>query len=110
MPQGPELVDHLFRREAGKMVSHLTRVFGLSRLALVEDAVQDALFQALQTWPTHGYPENPSAWLMRVARNRVIDVIRRDSKFKEAMPELVEPDENPFDDIDFEREIQDDQL
>jgi RNA polymerase sigma factor (sigma-70 family) len=107
-------VDHLFRREAGKMVSHLTKLFGLGRLALAEDVVQDTLLQALQVWPAHGFPDNPSAWLMRVARNRAIDVIRRDRHFDTVAPGLrylaqlddagAEP--QPASD----QEIQDDQL
>lgn len=110
----PELVDHLFRREAGKMVSYLTRVFGLSRLSLAEDVVQDALCQALQSWSQHGLPDNPSAWLMKVARNRAIDFIRRDSQLDDHSPELttlLQQREKSLElQPDFERAIQDDQL
>jgi RNA polymerase sigma-70 factor (ECF subfamily) len=109
----PGLVDHLFRREAGKMVSYLTRLFGIGRLNLAEDVVQDTLCQALEVWPVHGFPDNPSAWLMRTARNRAIDSIRRHDKFREFTPELValaeghaEPEWQPG----FEHEIRDDQL
>ena len=76
------LVDHFFRREAGKMVSYLTRIVGLERLDLAEDVVQDSLCRALETWSMHGLPDNPSAWLMRVARNRAIDLLRRLYSFK----------------------------
>src|SRR5262249_42386599 len=85
----PELVDHLFRHEAGKMVSYLTRIVGLGRLDLAEDVVQDTLCRALETWPVHGLPDNPSAWLMRVARNRAIDILRRDDQFRYFTPELT---------------------
>jgi RNA polymerase sigma-70 factor (ECF subfamily) len=44
-------VDHLFRREAGRMVAVLTRAFGPSRLDLAEEVVQEALVQALKRWP-----------------------------------------------------------
>jgi RNA polymerase sigma-70 factor (ECF subfamily) len=44
------LVDHLFRHESGKLMAVLTRVFGLNNLELVEDVVQSALVQALETW------------------------------------------------------------
>jgi predicted RNA polymerase sigma factor len=56
------------------MVSYLTKNFGLGGLDLAEDVVQDALCRALEMWPIHGVPDNPSAWLMRVARNRAIDL------------------------------------
>src|SRR4051794_39825541 len=77
-----ELVDHLFRREAGRIASRLTRVFGAHRLDLVEDAVQYALLQALQHWPYQGVPDNTHAWLARVASNRALDVVRADQKLR----------------------------
>ena len=89
MEDVPELVNHLFRHEAGKMVSYLTRIVGLGRLDLAEDVVQDTLCRALETWPVHGLPDNPSAWLMRAARNRAIDLIRRDDQFRYFTPELT---------------------
>ena len=55
----PEVVEDLFRREWGKIVATLTRIFGIERLALAEDVVQEALARALQTWPYYGIPENP---------------------------------------------------
>jgi len=60
------------------MVAYLSRIFGMGRLELAEDVVQDTLCKALEAWSLHGLPENPSAWLMRVARNRAIDLVRRD--------------------------------
>ncbi len=114
MPDIPKLVDHLFRREAGKMVSYLSRLFGLSRLSLAEDVVQDALCQALQSWSVDGLPDNPSAWLMRVARNRAIDLIRRDSHLGDLAPELTlllqQREKSLESQPDFEKAIQDDQL
>lgn len=58
------LVDHLFRHQAGQMVSTLTRVFGPRHLDLAEEVVQDALLKAMQLWPYRGIPENPAAWLV----------------------------------------------
>lgn len=71
------LVDHLFRREAGRMVAALTRAFGPENLDLAEDVVQEALVQALRTWPFRGVPDNPAAWLIQVAKNRALDLLRR---------------------------------
>lgn len=67
----------LFRQEAGKMVAILTRILGTRNLEVAEDAVQETLLQAMETWSTGGLPDNPPAWLYRVARNKAIDVIRR---------------------------------
>ncbi|HEY4563156.1 MAG TPA: sigma-70 family RNA polymerase sigma factor, partial [Thermoanaerobaculia bacterium] len=78
-PEVPQLVDHLFRREAGRMVAALTRVLGAENLSLAEDVVQESLVQALRTWPFRGVPENPGGWLMQVAKNRALDLLRREA-------------------------------
>jgi RNA polymerase sigma-70 factor (ECF subfamily) len=83
-----ELGDHLFRRESGRLVAALTRVFGIHNLALAEDVVQDAFCRALEVWPFRGVPDNPSAWLMATARNRAIDVLRRERRVRTFAPEL----------------------
>jgi RNA polymerase sigma factor (sigma-70 family) len=80
--------DHLFRREAGRMVAALTRVFGVQNLALAEDAVQDAFCRAMEVWKFRGVPENPSAWLMAAAKNRALDILRRQRTARRFAPEL----------------------
>jgi RNA polymerase sigma factor (sigma-70 family) len=80
--------DHLFRREAGRMVATLTRIFGVHNLALAEDVVQDAFCRALEVWKFRGVPENPSAWLMATAKNRALDVLRRERTARTFAPEL----------------------
>src|ERR1700751_5120247 len=81
--------EHLFRRESGPMVAVLTRIFGVHNLALAEDVVQDAFCRALETWAFPGVPENPSAWLMTAARNRALDVLRRERTARTFAPELT---------------------
>jgi predicted RNA polymerase sigma factor len=70
------LVASLFRHESGRLVAALTRLFGPHNLQLAEDVVQEALETALQAWKFR-LPDNPRAWLSKVARNRALDVIRR---------------------------------
>ncbi len=72
------VLDQLFRREAGQLVATLTRIFGSANLDLAESVVQDALVAAMQTWPLQGIPDNPPGWLMRVAKNKALDVVRQD--------------------------------
>src|SRR6266700_3916204 len=84
-----ELTDHLFRHEAGRMVAVLTRIFGIHNLALAEDVVQDAFCRALEVWAFRGVPENPSAWLMAAAKNRALDVLRREKTARTYEPELT---------------------
>jgi len=83
-----ESSDHLFRREAGRMIAALTRVFGIHNLALAEDAVQDTFCRALEVWKFRGVPANPSAWLMATAKNRAIDILRRERTARTFAPEL----------------------
>jgi RNA polymerase sigma factor (sigma-70 family) len=80
--------EHLFRRESGRMVAALTRLFGVHKLALAEDVVQDAFCRALEVWKVRGVPENPSAWLMMTAKNRALDVLRRERTALRFAPEL----------------------
>ncbi|MDQ6779677.1 MAG: sigma factor, ECF subfamily protein [Candidatus Eremiobacteraeota bacterium] len=80
--------EHLFRREAGRMVATLTRIFGVRNLALAEDVVQDAFCRALEVWRLRGIPDNPSAWLMKTAKNRAIDILRRERTARTFAPEL----------------------
>ncbi|HYG49500.1 MAG TPA: sigma-70 family RNA polymerase sigma factor [Flavobacteriales bacterium] len=77
-----KLADHLFRHEAGRMVAILTKIFGTENLETAEDVVQDTIIQAMNTWKLKGIPENPSAWLFSVARNKAVDVIRRNKHSK----------------------------
>ncbi|GAA4107125.1 sigma-70 family RNA polymerase sigma factor [Aquimarina addita] len=59
------------------MVAVLVKIFGIENLAIAEDVVQDALVSALENWKYRGIPDNPRAWLYRTAKNRAIDIIRR---------------------------------
>src|SRR5207248_6641513 len=71
------LLEHLFRHQAGRMVAHLTRLLGPAHIDLAEETVQETMLRALQIWPYQGLPENPAAWLFRVAHNAAIDAVRR---------------------------------
>lgn len=84
-----ELTERLFRRSAGRLVAHLTRSLGTEHLGLAEDAVQDAMLRALQTWPFNGIPADPEAWLFRVARNRALDELRQLATRSRALNTLV---------------------
>jgi len=83
------LADDLFRHEAGKLVSVLTGIFGINRLQLAEDVVQESLVRALRTWPYSGIPKNPAAWLTQTAKNLALDVIRRENLFHDKEPQII---------------------
>ena len=82
------LVDNLFRRESGRLVAVLARMFGAARIDLAEDVAQETLAKALLQWRYKGVPENPSAWLYRVAKNHALDLLRRDSMARSKQPEM----------------------
>jgi RNA polymerase sigma-70 factor (ECF subfamily) len=71
------------------MVAVLTRIFGMHRLALAEDVAQDALCRALEIWKIRGVPDNPAAWLMSTAKNRALDVLRRERIAQDLAPEIA---------------------
>jgi RNA polymerase sigma factor (sigma-70 family) len=83
-----EPIDHLFRRESGRMVAVLTGIFGVHNFTLAEDAVQEAFSRAVEVWKFRGVPDNPSAWLMALAKNRTLDVLRRERTARTYAPEL----------------------
>lgn len=98
------------------MVAVLTRIFGARNLALAEDAVQDAFSRAIEVWAFRGVPENPSAWLMAAAKNRALDVLRRERTARTYEPELSRLLQSEWtlspviQDLFTENEIRDDQL
>lgn len=84
-----QTIDHLFRYEAGKMTAALSRLLGLQNLETAQDIVQDTLLQAMSTWSYNNIPDNPAAWLYRVAKNKAIDFLRRQKRFREISPEYA---------------------
>ena len=111
-----QLVDHLFRHESGKMIAVLSRLLGLQNIEIAQDLVQDTLLQAMSTWGYKSVPDNPSAWLYRVAKNKAIDFLRREKKFKEVSPQysyLLQSEytlASTVNNLFLENEIQDSQL
>jgi predicted RNA polymerase sigma factor len=69
--------DRVFRHESARLRASLARTLGSAHLDLADDVVQDALVSALHNWRFAGVPDNPGAWLTRVAKRRAIDLIRR---------------------------------
>ncbi len=81
----PQLVEHFFRHESAKLIAVLTRAFGVRYLDLIEDKVQEAMLAAVQAWRQRGIPTNPAGWIYRVARNRVLDALRREKIHQRAL-------------------------
>jgi RNA polymerase sigma-70 factor, ECF subfamily len=83
------LIGRIFREESGRSVATLIRIFG--DIGLAEDAVQEAFALALRRWPDEGSPPNPGGWITTTARNRAIDHLRRESRGRELLGQMVEP-------------------
>ncbi|GAB3902915.1 sigma-70 family RNA polymerase sigma factor [Larkinella knui] len=94
------------------MVSVLATMLGFDRIGIAEDIVQDAMVQALRNWPFQGIPENPSAWLYRVAKNKALDLVRREKLFRQISGELASEHQQAemMERFFFEEEINDSQL
>lgn len=84
------LVDSFFRDQYQSTVLYLTKTFGSENLDLIENATQDAMLRAMRTWPEHGVPDHPDAWIRTVARNRVVDELRRIRVRREKQNQVVE--------------------
>lgn len=106
----PKLIDHLFRYHSGKMVSVLTRIFGLEHLDIIEDAVQDTFIKASLSWRTQ-QPKNPEAWLTQASKNRVLDIFRKLKVEKKYLPHITKgPATIALNDYFLDTEIEDAQL
>ena len=71
------LLPHLFRTEFRKITAVLTRLFGIEHIETAEDIASDTFLLAFETWPYKGIPENPTAWLYTVAKNKAKNLLHR---------------------------------
>jgi RNA polymerase sigma factor (sigma-70 family) len=85
-----KLIPHLFRTEFRKITAVLTRFLGIEHLELAEDIVSETFVLALETWPHHGIPDNPCAWLYTVAKNKAKNQLKRQQLFQgKIRPDLM---------------------
>jgi RNA polymerase sigma-70 factor (ECF subfamily) len=83
MPTEQELIPHLFRTEYRKITAVLCRLFGIEHIEVAEDIVSDTFLLASETWGLKGLPENPTAWLYTVSKNKAKDYLKRNSLFND---------------------------
>jgi RNA polymerase sigma-70 factor (ECF subfamily) len=98
MSEASEALTQYVRSEAGQLVASLTREF--RNFDLAEEAVQDAILEAVRHWPVSGVPKEPGAWLRVAARRRAISLIRREARFRDRLQllgalEETAPDAQP---------------
>lgn len=87
-----ELIPHLFRTEYRKIVSVLCRRFGFDEMETAEDIASETFLTAAQTWGFNGLPQNPVAWLYRVAQNKAKNYLQRDLTFQTKVAPQVKSD------------------
>jgi RNA polymerase sigma factor (sigma-70 family) len=89
MGEAHEELARVVREHAGRLAASLMHLLG--DFAAAEDLVQDAIETALQRWPVEGIPDRPDAWLFTVARRRGLDVLRRETRYREKLAQLQWP-------------------
>ncbi len=115
-PDIPLILETHYRKDSGQLVSILTKIFGPANIEMAEDVVQDAMLEALNHWKEKGVPDNPSAWLMQTAKNKALNILKRDKyKFEYASNQLYLlqdewSDESAIEQMFSDEEIKDDQL
>ena len=111
-----QLIEDLSRHETGRIVSVLVRIFGSDHFEMAEDVVQDSLIEALSEWKDKGAPENPTAWLFRVAKNKALNILNREkykNEYSTEVAHFLQSDwtaEPALNHLFSEEEIQDDEL
>ncbi len=87
------LLARVVREESGRIVGALTSSLG--SLDIAEEAVAEAVVEALREWRARGVPPNPGAWLTQAARHNALDRLRRESRYRDKLALLAEPVEQP---------------
>jgi RNA polymerase sigma factor (sigma-70 family) len=108
-----ELIPHLFRTEYRKLVSVLCRLFGIEYIEIAEDIVSDTFLLASELWGLKGLPENPTAWLYVVAKNKTKDYLRRNSLFAQTISKEIKSNATTSEEIEIDlssKNINDSQL
>ena len=72
------VINNLFRDEAGRLVSVLTKLLGPANLEVAEDVVQDAIVEAINQWEYKGVPENPTGWMYKVAKFKALNILKHE--------------------------------
>ncbi|MEO7211449.1 sigma-70 family RNA polymerase sigma factor [Mucilaginibacter sp.] len=88
--QQPEIIPHLFRTEFRKITAVLCKRFGMENVNIAEDIASETFLSALETWPYKGLPENPTAWLYTVAKNKAKNMLARNEVFHNKITPFVQ--------------------
>jgi len=108
-----ELISQLFKTEYRKIISVLCKLFGIAHIEIAEDSSNDTFLQATETWKLKGVPENPTAWLYVVAKNKTKDYFKRHKNFTEKIIVDLSSEQTNYEEYDIDlsnKNISDSQL
>jgi RNA polymerase sigma factor (sigma-70 family) len=108
-----QLLPNLFRTEYRKIVSVLCYLFGIENIEIAEDITSDTFLAATETWSIKGIPENPTAWLYTVAKNKTKNHLKRDALFEQKLSVEIKHTANKSEEIEIDlsnKNINDSQL
>jgi RNA polymerase sigma factor (sigma-70 family) len=111
--QKDELIPQLFKTEYRKIISVLCKLFGINHIEIAEDITNDTFLLATETWGLKGIPENPTAWLYTVSKNKAKDYFRRHKNFNEKISVDLKYNQSDFEEIEIDltsQNISDSQL
>ena len=107
------LIPQLFRSEYRKLVSVLSYRFGMEHIEAAEDIVSDTFLSATESWAIKGIPENPTAWLYTVAKNKARNYLNRNNLFDAKITPVLQSESSRGEEVDLdfsEKNISDSQL
>ncbi len=90
--QENELIPHLFRTEYSKIVAVLCHSFRLKPIEIAEDIASETFLKAAEVWSIKGAPDNPTAWLYTVAKNKAKDHFKHNDIFEKQVKASIETD------------------
>lgn len=108
-----ELIPHLFRTEYRKITAVLCRLFGIEHIETAEDIVSNTFLLASETWGLKGLPQNPTAWLYTVSKNKAKDFLKHKAVFDQKIIPSIQYKERISQEIEIDlspENIQDSQL
>ncbi|KOP36484.1 RNA polymerase subunit sigma [Flavobacterium sp. WLB] len=97
-----QLLPNLFRTEYRKIVSVLCYLFGIENIEIAEDITSDTFLAATELWSVKGIPENPTAWLYTVAKNKTKNYLKRDTLFEQKIAVEVKHNANKSEEIEID--------
>jgi len=108
-----QLIPHLFRTEYRKITAVLCKLFGIEHIEIAEDIASDTFLTASETWGIRGLPENPTAWLYTVAKNKARNYLKHDAVFNQKVAQQLKQDGTTTEEIEIDlspKNITDSQL